>query len=114
MPVARQLVIRLIIWQALTISPSLSDDLISLIKEQAKTTLYEPRYHTVGDLHLVICQFKALPQNINTIANAFDMSEISNKNTLKYIHYDEKNSELGTLFSQGKNVRAYRCIWPSS
>ncbi len=96
-------------------SPNLSDDLTSLLKEQAKTTLYEPTYRTVGDSKSGFrgfCEFKAFPQNINAIANAFDMTEIKDDKTLKYIHYDEKNSKLGASFVQqttqgADDVRAY-------
>jgi hypothetical protein len=91
-------------------SPNLSDDLPSLLKEQAKLTLYEPEYHMTGDAKsgiYGICEFKAFPQDINNIGNALDMSEIKDDKTLKYIHYDATNSKLGTLFSQGKDVRAY-------
>ena len=83
------------------------DDLTALIKEQAKATLYEPKYLIVDDSRLSICEFKAFPGDINILANAFDMTELKDPKTLAFIKYDEKNSKLGASFIAGKSIRAY-------
>jgi hypothetical protein len=96
------------IWNTTANTPSFETDLTSLLKERAQSTLYKPQYRMIGETKSAVCEFKALPQNINTIANAFDMTEIpSGSKTLTYINYNYQNSKLGTLFKEGKDVKAY-------
>jgi hypothetical protein len=88
----------------------LEEDVKALCQERAKVNLYKASCHMVGTTRAGICEFKALPQDINAIANSLDMSEIKSDKTLKYANtygYDIKSSKLGGLFSQGKDVRAY-------
>ncbi len=89
-------------------SPNYKDDLKALLTEQTKATVYEPQCHAAEDSKSGICEFKAFPQDINIIANAFDMSEIESNKTLQYIHYSDKDSKLGKMFAQGEpGVRAF-------